>query len=79
MVYLELVSFDGSKAVYDYMPERKDADRGRVSYDTATKKRDIIKKSLDDSGFNYAGYAFKRIDEYIANGKFETSGVVSWY
>lgn len=79
MVYIELVSLDGDEAVYDYMPESKDSDRGRVSYNASSGRRQVILKSSDDVGFNYSGFALKKIAEFAANGRFENYGMFAWY
>lgn len=79
MVYLELVGIEGDEVVYDYMPERKDADRGTVAVNRKTGERTLRKQSADGLWSAYHRQAWKRIEEMIAEGELKQDAYAAWY
>ena len=79
MVFLELVDASGDEVVYDYMPERKDAPRGRVSVNKTTRDRKWLKPSEDGEWSAYRGHAWYRIDKMIDKGEYPNTDVSVWY
>lgn len=78
MVFLELVDASGDEVVYDYMPERKDAPRGRVSVSKTTRDRKWLKPSEESERIEYRGYAWYRIDKMIDKGEYPVNDVSIW-
>ncbi|MEG2458728.1 MAG: hypothetical protein RSA89_02825 [Raoultibacter sp.] len=80
MVYFELRKRNGDTVTYDYMPEKESADRGVVSLNLVTGKRETVRKSTDDRGFNYAEHALRAIGEnFSASGSIDKKGWAAWY
>ena len=79
MVYLEFVEERNNDIVFDYMPEHETADRGRVAVNRNTGERKLLKKSLDDEGFNYRSHAWRRIEQMIADGEIKQQAFSAWY
>ena len=79
MVYLEYVGEQNGDVIYDYMPERKNADRGRISVNRETRERKLLKRSADDRSFNYHGHAWLRIDQMLDEGSLKRETYAAWY
>ncbi len=79
MVWIELVDASGDEVVYDYMPELRTADRGRLSVNKETRERRIIKKSKDDWWSEYHGHAWHRMDKMIDEDVYPQETCVAWY
>ncbi|MEG2932727.1 MAG: hypothetical protein RR842_04035 [Gordonibacter sp.] len=80
MVFFELRKRNGDIATYDYMPENEKANRGIISLNLTTGSREVIEKSSDDKGFDYAAHALRAIGEnFSASGSLQKKGWVAWY
>ena len=64
----------------DYMPERKDADKGIVSVNRYTRERKKIKGSADGGRWSaYHGHAWRRIEEMLDAGELKKEAYAAWY
>lgn len=79
MVWLELVDASGDEVIYDYMPESRTANRGRLSVNKATREYGLISKSGEDELDWYRGHAWREIDKMIDAGEYPQETYVAWY
>ena len=79
MVYLELVSSSPDEIVYDYMPEHKDAERGRVTINPKTGERGLVSRAPLDEFTTYAGHAWLAIEQMSRSGRLEEFTYAAWY
>ena len=77
MVYLEYVDTVGTEVIYDYMPERKDADRGRISVDMNTGERKLIKQSKDEPSSWYSCHAWDGVCDMISSNDLKKSACIA--
>ena len=78
MEKLELLEVNEDKVVYKYFPETETEDFGIVSVNRKTGERKI-EKLFEKYGKTYAFHACRRLENYIAEGKFPVNGGVAWY
>ena len=78
MVFLEYVDTVGAEVIYDYMPKRKDADRGRISVDMNTRERKLIKMSKDEPSSWYRCHAWDGVCEMISSNDLKKSVCIAW-
>ena len=79
MVYLEFVSDDGDRVVYDYIPQREDAPRGTLFVSRSDGQRGLIKKSPADDWSEYRGKAWSLIEHMIREGNLKEKTWAAWY
>ena len=81
MVYLEFVEERANgDVVYDYIPEKKTADRGTVLVNRDTRKPKKLKGSSDGDWWpEYYNRAWKRVVEIIDAGELKQATYSAWY
>jgi hypothetical protein len=77
MLRLELLEITKTLVKYKYYPESS-KEYGIIVVDRTSKERNI-EKLLPEYGSNYPAHAFRRIEEYLANNKFQEEDIVAWY
>lgn len=81
MVWMFRKPDEGTRVVYDYAPEKKDARRGTVAVDRETRERFLIAKSPDEprSLSCYRGHAWNGIDIMLDDGNLLEETYNAWY
>lgn len=81
MVYLEFVEErENGDIVYDYMPEKKTSDKGRLLVNRATRAAKKLKGSSDGDWWpEYFARAHKRVLEMLDDGNLKHSTYSAWY
>lgn len=77
MLRLELLEITEISVKYKYYPESS-KEYGIIVVDRISRERSI-EKLLPEYGSNYPSHAFRRIEEYLTNNKFQEEDLVAWY
>lgn len=78
MVYLELIEDTNDRVVYDFMPETRQAARGRIAVDKATREKTLITESPDAESSAYKAHAARRIVEMLDSGNLKKETYAAW-
>lgn len=79
MVYLEFLEEVDGVVYYEYMPERRDAERGVVAIDRGTRERTLVKLSPASDMSMYYAHAWSRIDQMLDDGELKLQAYAAWY
>lgn len=81
MVYLEFVQEKvNGEVIYDYMPEKRTADRGRISFNRKTGEKKLIKGSRDGDWWpEYLRHAMIRLEEMVESDNLAAETYAAWY
>ena len=77
MLRLELLELTELVVKYKYYPESS-KEYGIIILNRLTKERDV-EKNISEYNSSYLAHAFRRIEEYITNNKFQEEDLVVWY
>ncbi|MDO4755056.1 MAG: hypothetical protein Q4A54_01845 [Parabacteroides sp.] len=64
---------------YKFFPEGKESDYGIIQIDIGTLERSLIKDTDKKHASMYKGQAWRKISQYIAEGKFPETAMAAWY
>lgn len=78
MTWFELIRLTESEAVYDYFPESRSAEPGRVVFNRATCFPDKVIVAPSDRFSSYMFHLIRKLEEFNDSGDFMRSGYVAW-
>lgn len=79
MVYLKYVSADGDEVIYNYMPEKKDTPKGRISLNSKIRECAWLSPPCEGELSWYREHAWRRIEEMLDKGELKQSPYEAWY